>query len=128
SPENLRLARRNLLEMLCMAAKLQFPEAQDVVGYATDPGPEAGRREEALYFDMRNWTEADRAEAERLREKLGLLKKLERFDNDFREYPTASAGNAKGRGRTPERKPRSMRNSPCPCGSGKKFKHCCYRR
>ena len=23
---------------------------------------------------------------------------------------------------------RISRNAPCPCGSGKKYKHCCYRR
>ena len=24
--------------------------------------------------------------------------------------------------------PRTSRNDPCPCGSGKKYKHCCYRQ
>jgi hypothetical protein len=29
---------------------------------------------------------------------------------------------------TPSRRPRYGRNAPCPCGSGKKYKHCCLRK
>jgi preprotein translocase subunit SecA len=29
--------------------------------------------------------------------------------------------------RKPETKQKVGRNDPCPCGSGKKFKHCCMR-
>ena len=29
---------------------------------------------------------------------------------------------------TPSRRPKYGRNAPCPCGSGKKYKHCCLRK
>ena len=38
----------------------------------------------------------------------------------------AAAETAAGAERTPPRKP--MRNDPCPCGSGRKYKNCCGRR
>ncbi|TWT90220.1 hypothetical protein Mal64_06040 [Pseudobythopirellula maris] len=41
----------------------------------------------------------------------------------FRQDSLKLLGGAKGR-----RKRRLGRNSPCPCESGKKFKHCCLRR
>ena len=34
---------------------------------------------------------------------------------------------ARGRSPRPTRPNRIGRNDPCPCGSGKKFKHCCMR-
>ena len=37
----------------------------------------------------------------------------------------STTNNSKGIERQPQR---VGRNAPCPCGSGKKFKHCCYRR
>ncbi len=82
----------------------------------------------ALYFDMRNWTLEDQAEAQELREKLGLLKQVERFGKTVYEYPTRAERNGKRQRRMSKRQARSMRNSPCPCGSGQKFKQCCLRR
>jgi preprotein translocase subunit SecA len=40
-----------------------------------------------------------------------------------------SGGNGQPTKRQPKRNPRKKigRNAPCPCGSGKKFKHCCGR-
>jgi uncharacterized protein len=31
----------------------------------------------------------------------------------------------KARRQPPERKPKTGRNDPCPCGSGRKYKRCC---
>jgi len=116
-----RLARRNLLEMLCMATKLKFPDAEYIVGYATAPGAAAGSSEDAICLDVRVWTDELRAQAEECRDKLGLLTNTKAFSKKIHEYPVAH-------GRRDGKPPRSMRNSPCPCGSGKKYKRCCIRR
>jgi hypothetical protein len=31
-------------------------------------------------------------------------------------------------GELPMSRKKLSRNAPCPCGSGKKYKHCCYRK
>ncbi len=128
SPEKCQLGRRNLLELLCMVTKLEFPDAQDIVGYATDPGSGAGTREEAFCFDMKSWTAEAQVEAQEWRDKLGLLKQIERFETNFKEYPTIEGRNGNNQARFSKLKPRSMRNSPCPCGSNQKYKQCCLRR
>jgi SEC-C motif-containing protein len=119
--EKYRLARRNLLEMLCMATKLKFPDVEYIVGYATAPGAAAGSSEDAICLDVRVWTNELRAQAEEYRDKLGLLTNTKAFSKKFHEYPIAH-------GRRDGQPPHSMRNSPCSCGSGKKYKHCCMRR
>jgi hypothetical protein len=128
SQERYRLARRNLLEVMCMVTKLQFPDALDIIGYATEPGPTAGSTEDALYFNARDWDDELQAEAQGYRDKLGLLTKFDSFSETVREYPTESIRQSQPLDRGPKRHPRSMRNSPCPCGSGKKYKKCCLGR
>ncbi len=50
-----REVRRKMLEACCMVMKLVFPEALDIVGIATEPGPAANERrsEDSLYLDAR---------------------------------------------------------------------------
>jgi hypothetical protein len=118
--ERYHVVRRKTLQMACMVTKLRFPDAQFIVGYATEPGPVAGRTEDALWMDARDWTDELQAEAKEYQEKLGLLTKVQASYFSMNEYPVPP-GKRKGG------PPRSMRNSLCPCGSGKKYKQCCLR-
>ena len=121
--EEYREVRRLLLVELCKATKLQFPDALDIVGFATEPGLEGKKTEDVIYLDARQWTPELQAEAEEIREDLKLLKTLTRSEGQFQEYPKpVLAGNAPDPGR--RKRTQSLRNSLCPCGSGKKFKRC----
>ena len=46
------------------------------------------------------------------------------YDKDVKS-PGTMEDNTKLEELTPFTKKKVRRNSPCPCGSGKKFKHCC---
>jgi hypothetical protein len=86
--EQYREARRNLLEACCSTVKLKFPDAQHVVGVATEPGfGNGGRSEDAMYFDATDWTEEDAARAREASEKLDILKKTNMFSVHDQEYP-----------------------------------------
>jgi len=117
--DDYRLVRRSLLGDCCMVVKLMYPDAQDIVGIATETGSLAdSRSEDSVYLNARCWTEEMQAEAQQIQQDLGLLTNLTTFAGVEREYPTVSAKPIlpmKGR----------ERNRPCPCGSGKKFKKCC---
>lgn len=84
-----RKVRRNLLEAYCMVTKLTFPEAQDIVGIATESGTEDYRSEDALYLDARNWTADQQAEAQSLQNDLGLLRQVDKFASKEYEYPAS---------------------------------------
>ena len=117
-----RIVRRQFLEACCMVAKLVYPEAQDIVGIATETGSIANepRSEDALYLDAHYWTEELQAEAQQLQQDLGLLTNLTKFASVESEYPPVPSKPV------PSMKGRD-RNRPCPCGSRKKFKKCCGR-
>ena len=125
SYEDYREGRRHFLEACCLITKLMYPEALDIMGIATEANPDftAGRSEDAMYFDARNWTEEMQEEARSIQQDTGLLTNVTQHSSTIREYPyqpertrhASSASQMKGRDR----------NKPCPCGSGKKFKKCC---
>lgn len=55
----------------------------------------------------------------------GMIAGLKRIHDYFAPYRRAAAQNAAA---TPRRStPKVGRNEPCPCGSGRKYKHCCGR-
>jgi hypothetical protein len=117
--ERYRLVRRNFLESCCAVARLEYPDARDIVGIATESGVNnKGRSEDAIYFDGSHWTEEMATTARVHQEELRILKSARRFEEQMEEYPAVHA--------LPEEK--NPRNKPCPCGSGKKYKHCCLNR
>jgi len=117
SDEDYRLARRSFLESCCAVVRLEFPDAKDIIGIATESGEHHGSRsEDAIYFDARHWNADMENHANEAKEKLGILKKAKRFHEHAQEYPDAPG---------PSVKTKNPRNKQCPCGSGKKFKHCC---
>ena len=100
-----------------MVTKLNFPEATDIVGLATECGLEAKRSEDLLCLDARIWTDKQQAEAQTLKRELEILVAPESSTGRIKEYPDL-----------PTSKHKVGRNAPCPCGSGLKFKKCCLRR
>ena len=115
-----RTVRRNFLESCCAVAKLEYPEAKDIVGIATESGiNSSGRSEDAIYFDARGWNAEMESKARELQEKLGILKKPRRIEELVQEYPDVPVAGVKMK---------NPRNKPCPCGSGKKYKHCCLTK
>lgn len=118
--EEYRIVRRQHLEDCCFVAKLMNPDAKDIVGIATESGADnAGRSEDAIYFDAREWNAEMEQNARMLQEKLGILTKTKRYEEHATEYPEVPK---------PFAKIKNPRNKPCPCGSGKKYKHCCLNK
>lgn len=87
-----REARRRLLEAYCFVTRLRFPEAQDIVGIATETGRDTHRSEDAVYYDARQWNDRDEAEARSLQQDLGLLTQVTKFEGTVKEYPVGGRG------------------------------------
>ena len=120
-----REVRLKLLEACCLVTKLINPKAQDIIGIATETDPHS---EDALYFDARCWTREQEVEAQQLQHDLGLLTKLTQFRAIEKEYPdTPVLSRQTSIERTLHRMKGRDRNTPCPCGSGRKYKKCCGR-
>jgi hypothetical protein len=118
--EEYRIVRRQHLADCCAVAKLEYPDAKDIVGIATESGPDhLNRSEDAIYFDAREWNTQMESDARMLREKLRILTKPKRIHEHVKEYPDVPVAG---------KKIKRPRNKPCPCGSGKKYKHCCLNK
>jgi hypothetical protein len=120
--EEYRHARVELLQRYLKVTKLQYQNAKDIIGLATETGVSAERSEDFIYYDGRNWSEKEKKEAEEIRDELvqlGMLGKRTMFRKKAHEYPVKGSPpvlmGMKG----------NERNKPCPCGSGRKFKKCC---
>jgi hypothetical protein len=118
-----RELRYMLLEAYCIVTKLIYPDAQDIVGIATEADSifSESRSEDAIYLDARDWTDEYQAEATRLQQECDILTNITGpFKSVEQEYPIVQVkpmAPMKGR----------ERNLPCPCRSGKKYKKCCGR-
>ena len=122
--EEYRKHRREALGALCWVTKLMYPEAREIAGIATEPGlSHKPRSEDALYLDASVWSEQNNAMARALQAKHGFLTKLSEHKYHASEYPPVERPPT-----SPKREPTSLRNSLCPCGSGRKFKRCCGGR
>jgi hypothetical protein len=121
-----REVRRELLTAYCMATKLRYPAAVDIVGIASESGIWGEKAEDIFYFDARQWTDEHQSEAQSLQQDLGLFRKATEFRAKVKEYPDEAL--LLGTGDAPRSKPGpNPRNKPCPCGSGRKYKRCCGR-
>ena len=127
STEGYRQARMTLLEALCLIVKLVHPDALDIIGLATESHLyNKYRSEDLAYYDARTWDKATETRARELQALTGFLTsyKVKRLHCD--EYPgmfdAVENDQTKSKAR---RGARSIRNSLCSCGSGKKYKRCC---
>jgi uncharacterized protein YecA (UPF0149 family) len=57
--------------------------------------------------------------ARMLQKELGILTKPARVVEKMQEYPDMPVAGARMK---------NPRNKPCPCGSGRKYKHCCLHK
>ena len=88
--ERYREVRLTFLQLCCMALKVRKPEAQHVVGIATEPGLDIlDRSEDAIYFDAREWTAEDDRSAREDAERWGILEEYEEFQVHESAYPEA---------------------------------------
>ena len=126
--DEFREVRRKLLEWYCMVLKTIYPDAEDIVGIATEDRSTASRSEDVVYLDARQWSEELQSEALKLQEEFGILREYKKtFDERVQEYPEIQTQPEDDLHRTACSMKGRDRNSPCPCGSGKKFKKCCGR-
>lgn len=121
SYEEYRKVRGALLEASVLVVKHIHPQAIDIVGIASEPvKADAGSSEDLIYLDAREWSEEMEDEAIQLQTELGLFESTTLHYGHAKEYP--EIGQSKGK-RNKKRK-KIGRNERCPCGSGKKYKHC----
>ncbi len=125
-----REVRLGLLQCVCKVVRLKFEDATDIVGFAFVPMDRPGdqRSEDAVYFDASEWTEEMEVEARELQSKLNILTNVTEYRRSYQEYPRQSPPVVPRLVTPPTRREvQSLRNSPCPCGSGRKYKKCCMR-
>ncbi len=118
--EEYRESRRHCLGGYMSVLKVVFPEALDIIGIATGDSHNSAS-EDLQYLDARTWTEEDQREAEALQRETGILTDLKRSETIVKTYPDVLHRGEPtaiifGKG--------GQRNKPCPCGSGRKYKHC----
>jgi hypothetical protein len=82
-----RAFRRSYLEAVCLVMKLKFPEANDIIGIATNSGRGEEGSEDAIYLDARVWTPEMQAQAERDQADFGILVAPEMARGTEAEYP-----------------------------------------
>jgi hypothetical protein len=112
-----RDARGYLLESYLMVVKLHYPDAQHIVGIATETlAREDYRSEDCLYLDATDWNTNLEQQARDRKTDLGIFVNVKTYAGREQEYPT----DKKKLMRTVV-----SRNSPCTCGSGKRYKRCC---
>lgn len=112
-----RTVRTTLLRELLMVVKLQYPDAQHIIGIATETlDGKDYRSEDFLHLDATAWSEALNEQARASQKELGLLVNVQKFVGNEKEYPVFDKY---------EGGPQVPRNSVCTCGSGKRFKRCC---
>ena len=133
-----RRYRREFLIRYCFVLSWKHRQLRTIVGIATESGRgKSGRSYDLLVERPQEWTPELIADAKRVQEDLDILYdeniKTRPFhgqeypDPPKRQRPTRPAF-VPGHPRSITAAPRLGRNSRCPCGSGKKFKHCCMRR
>ncbi|MFZ5909718.1 MAG: hypothetical protein ACOYYU_06865 [Chloroflexota bacterium] len=83
-----REMRRTVLESYCMALKYKFPDAKDIIGFATEAGRGEYGSEDLIYLDAREWSEESQEMAKEFHDEIGLLKTVNRFHTKEFEFPT----------------------------------------
>lgn len=85
--ESYRARRHRALYAYCMVSKLNFPNAREIVGLAMEPFDFPEASQDALYLDVLKWDAAAQANAEKLRDKLNLLRNVSIGRTSIDEYP-----------------------------------------
>lgn len=83
-----REMRRDLLQGYCIAAKQKFPDAEDIVGFATESGRGEYGSEDLIYLDTKEWDEENQKLADYYHNEVGLLKVVNLSKGKEYEFPT----------------------------------------
>lgn len=113
-----RPLRRKILEFACGVAKLKVPHLKKVIGIAIDaPKYSRTNSEDFILLDCENWSADDQTFYEEANKELQFFETdaLKRHRKRVTEFPQPHG---------PRQSPKIGRNQRCPCGSGKKYKHC----
>ena len=84
-----RNERRDALYKRCRVAKLRFPDAQDIVGVATETVvlSQEGRSTDVIHVDVTTWTSEDDIQVKQIEQELKLSQDLQTFCARYDEYP-----------------------------------------
>jgi hypothetical protein len=107
---------RELLGARCEILKLTNPSAQHVVGIGVPARADADTGEMLVYLDATHWSLDREKRARRLQREHRVFWERAWSTSRILEYPSLPPPTS------------APRNSPCPCGSGRKFKRCCLAR
>ncbi len=118
--EEYRKKRSTILEIACGTAKNKYKHLNTIVGIAIDsPKYFNTTSEDFILFDCEEWSDEQEKYYRDLNKywrffETDNLKMLHKKSVEFPMLGPSNASNVK-----------IGRNSPCPCGSGKKYKKCC---
>ena len=117
SEEDYRELRKDLLTGYCLVVKWLNPHIRRIVALGFSPIYEFKESHDIISAEFNHsLTEEQKMIAKNLHDEDGILKDVKRFEMNNFEYPVKEMYEfSKGRNR----------NSPCPCGSGLKYKKCC---
>lgn len=118
--------RLDFLYVACASIRTKCPTATDVIGIATELGGTPFSYD-CIYLDMTSLTNNEIEKAKADASFLGIGEEWIVHNETVQEYPLVPRF---GRPRKPHSKNKAhktSRNAPCPCGSGRKYKHCCLR-
>jgi hypothetical protein len=89
SYERYREVRQEYLNSCIRVVKFKFPDALDIVGFATESGRREHGSEDAAYLDAREWTAAQNEDARLVQQRLQILVSPNRIKAHVAEYPKA---------------------------------------
>jgi len=122
-PLNLgRKHRGAYLTDCCTVAASKYREFKRVLGLATETGFGRERSYDAVLFEPSEWTEEMEADVRLIQQEKGIYTRTTQTRVYDEEYPTRVP--VPMTTRTIQAR-KVGRNEPCPCGSGRKYKHCC---
>ena len=88
--ENREVRRRHLIDC-CTVIRSMYSNAKDIVGLATESGPDvAFRSEDSLYLDGRFWNEEMQKDAEEVQRRLGIFTRQNYYRIDESEFPAVA--------------------------------------
>ena len=115
--EEYRHMRANLLHNYVVCAKVKNPLRNDIVGIALSSPLMKEASEDLIYLDASEWTNTEFEEAAALQKRLGIFQRGKIRTMNIEEYPKQQKLFVKAK--------EGERNKSCPCGTGRKYKHCC---
>lgn len=130
SRDDYRQLRWGVMYHYCVAVKQHYTNANEIIVIATEPRNwDKWASEDVFYRPDVPMSDDERRDATLAKDELKFLTKLG-TPVAYRsyEYPQEAADQRHTGAKRNKRSAPSVRNSPCPCGSGLKAKRCCMNR